>query len=85
MTVYWFRPRRFGLGATPVTWQGWTLVLVYLAVVLGCAAMVVLPGPGQSPWNVAAAAIVFAVASAVAFRWSWLKTDGEWRWRWGGE
>ena len=23
MTEYWFRPKRDGYGATPVTWQGW--------------------------------------------------------------
>ena len=26
MTTYWFRPKRYGYGATPVTWQGWVLV-----------------------------------------------------------
>jgi hypothetical protein len=36
MTEYWFRPKRDGYGATPVTWQGWggTLAIV-LALALG--------------------------------------------------
>jgi Fe-S cluster assembly ATP-binding protein len=25
MTGYWFKPKRYGNGATPVTWQGWAL------------------------------------------------------------
>ena len=23
MTRYWFKPKRYGYGATPVTWEGW--------------------------------------------------------------
>jgi hypothetical protein len=30
VTAYWFKQRRFGYGATPVTWQGWMLMLVHL-------------------------------------------------------
>ena len=48
MTAYWFKQKRFGYGATPVTWQGWVLMLVYLAIVVGCVAIV---GASQmSPW-----------------------------------
>jgi hypothetical protein len=83
MTTYWFKQKQFGMGATPVTWQGWLLMLVYLAIVLGCVAIV---GASQvSPWSLAAAAIIFVLATAVAFRWTYLKTDGGWRWRWGNE
>jgi hypothetical protein len=32
----WFRPKRFGLGAVPASWQGWLLTLV----VLVCAVLV---------------------------------------------
>ncbi len=28
MARYWFRQKSFGYGATPNTWQGWTLTLV---------------------------------------------------------
>jgi len=31
---YWFRRRRFGLGWTPCSWQGWAVTFVYLGVVL---------------------------------------------------
>ncbi|NCT55451.1 hypothetical protein GW755_01255 [bacterium] len=30
----WFKRKLFGWGWTPVTWQGWLLVAVYLTVVL---------------------------------------------------
>jgi hypothetical protein len=83
MATYWFKPRRFGYGATPVTWQGWVLVLVCLAIVAGCVA--ILEFSGHSLGGCVAAAVIFVVAIAVAVRWSWLKTEGEWRWRWGAD
>jgi hypothetical protein len=80
---YWFRPKRYGLGATPVTWEGWAftaLVVVFVGVVswyfIGMtrepSLMVVLI------WVVlvGAATIVLVVVTKA-------KTEGEWRWRWG--
>ena len=31
---YWFKRRLYGWGWTPATWQGWTVVFVYVALVL---------------------------------------------------
>ena len=31
---YWFVPRRFGYGATPVIWQGWSLRVAQAAPLL---------------------------------------------------
>ena len=33
MARFWFRPRRYGYGATPVTWEGWALTVGIAAVV----------------------------------------------------
>jgi hypothetical protein len=30
----WFKPKRFGWGLTPVSWQGWIYVLVWIVVLL---------------------------------------------------
>jgi len=27
MAEYWFKPKRYGYGATPATWQGWAVTL----------------------------------------------------------
>ena len=27
MTAYWFKPKRYGYGATPITWEGWVVTL----------------------------------------------------------
>jgi hypothetical protein len=79
MARYWFRQKRFGYGATPATWQGWTLSVA--AVVL--AAGVVLAAPAirdnllRPLFVVLGLTLVIGVASAVA----WRKTEGGWHWR----
>jgi hypothetical protein len=74
---YWFRPKYFGFGATPVTWQGWLAVAVMLAVTVPVAVYAGRHYP----------AYIVLVAPLVAlFTWICrLKTDGEWRWRSGGD
>ncbi|OYY71573.1 hypothetical protein [Sphingomonas sp. 28-63-12] len=71
---YWFAPKMFGLGATPVTWQGWALVAGFLAAVLGLARWV-----ADDATKIAA---IFAITLPFVVV-VWLKTDGGWRWHWG--
>jgi hypothetical protein len=83
MSEYWFRPKTYGYGATPNTWQGWA-VIVGFVIVIAAAALLILPYRAQSP----AALIVFLAVEALVLAALWVvcrrKTDGEWRWRWGG-
>ena len=81
MSTYWFKPKRYGYGAVPVTWQGWALVGAAVAVI---AAAAVLVGPhGRQAWGwfefFGIEALVLVVLWAIVRR----KTDGEFRWRWG--
>ena len=82
MSTYWFRPKRYGYGATPVTWQGWALVA---AAVLAIAATVLLirPHGEQDPWAWFAFFGIEALILAALWVITRRKTDGEWRWRWG--
>ena len=71
---YWFVPHGFGIGAKPVTWQGWALTLGFAALLVADTRLV----PGKEP-KVAvglALAVLFVVLCS-------RKTDGGWRWRWG--
>jgi hypothetical protein len=71
---YWFAPKAFGLGATPVTWQGWALTL-------GGVAMLLLDihfMDALVPRIIIGVAVITAF-TVIAAR----KTDGGWRWRWG--
>jgi Na+/melibiose symporter-like transporter len=83
MTRYWFRPKRYGYGATPVTWEGWALTVGIVAVVaLPIVAMNLLADRSSvGAWLAWAAFIVIAVFWMV--RISRQRTYGKWRWRWG--
>ena len=83
MTIYWFRPKRYGYGATPVTWQGWAVTLAAaLAVAATTAWLTTLTA--VSPWFWVAVLIDIAVIVAL-WRVTRRKTDGELRWRWGND
>jgi membrane protein YdbS with pleckstrin-like domain len=83
MPTYWFKPKRYGYGATPVTWQGWA---VTLATVLAMVAVsLCLRLTAKSPWTLVALLIFDVLAIAVLVIICHRKTDGEWRWRWGDQ
>ncbi|WP_431468873.1 hypothetical protein [Sphingosinithalassobacter sp. LHW66-3] len=71
---YWFAPKLFGWGATPVTWQGWLLTLGFIAVFLLVVALV----PGEL--------LKAAVGLPLLLGFLWLvhsKTEGGFSWHWG--
>lgn len=78
---FWLKPKTYGYGATPATWEGWALVLVHAAVVVGCVLMIAF---GDSSVLQIAEGVVVIVLSTVVMIWlTVLKTDGQWNWRWG--
>ena len=83
MNEYWFRPKTYGYGATPVTWEGWAVIVAAVIVMAG-AAVLILNNGAHSP----SALIAFFAVQAVVLAALWIvcrrKTEGEWRWRWRG-
>ncbi len=71
---YWFVPKRFGYGATPVTWQGWLVTSGAVALVL--LALRLLPTMPEKT-------LVSLAVLAAMLRIAVIKTDGAWRWRRG--
>ncbi|OAN65660.1 hypothetical protein [Sphingomonas sp. TDK1] len=70
---FWFKPKAFGYGATPATWQGW-LVVVLFVLLVGVILHLAMP---RHPLFLALLAPL-----ALGLVWiSWAKTDGDWRWR----
>ena len=81
MTTYWFKPKRYGYGATPTSWQGWCVTIgTVLAMV---AVSLLLRLTERYYWALALLLAFDAAAIALLFIVSRHKTDGEWRWRWG--
>jgi hypothetical protein len=78
---YWFRPKSYGYGATPSTWEGWAATAVHVAVVLVCVFLMVWY---QENYSLIAASLTVMFLSTVWLVWLCRrKTEGEWRWRWG--
>jgi hypothetical protein len=81
---YWFRPRSFGYGATPITWEGWAVTLGSAIVTVGAIFAIVISEarnwPDRRPLQ-AACLIVFVATLIATIVVSRAKTDGEWRWR----
>jgi len=81
---YWFRPKQYGYGATPTTWEGWVVTLLGAAISVGI--VYVLTG-GYRPLSATEtvvcwiAFVVVVVGIMVVAR---AKTEGGWQWRWGG-
>ena len=72
----WFSAKRYGFGAgLPISWQGWAVLAVYIALMLGA---LLLFGE-RKPASMAVVIIATAVLLVVTAR----TTKGGWRWRWG--
>ncbi|HLG86917.1 MAG TPA: hypothetical protein VKZ79_06935 [Alphaproteobacteria bacterium] len=74
----WFRPKRYGYGATPANWKGWALLAVMVAI-LAAMNIALLPAH-MAEWLIGLIvwlAVLFTIATA--------KGSGTWRWRWGGK
>jgi hypothetical protein len=85
MTEYWFKPKRYGYGATPTTWQGWALTLGTVAVML--AGSLYLQFTARDHLVLAITLMLAFDALALGFLTIAVrrKTEGAWRWRWGGD
>ena len=81
--TYWFKPKRYGYGATPVTWQGWLLTIA-AAAATAFSVFKLMEAPADLARVVVWLALV-ALSVVVLVIVSRRKTDGEWRWRWNGE
>lgn len=74
---YWFPAKRYGWGwGAPTAWQGWVVLLAYLALMV--AAGLYWQGRGAAPAHLACVALLTAVLIAICWR-----TGEPPRWRWG--
>ncbi len=61
---YWFKRRRYGYGWTPVTWQGWTTLVVFVIVLIG-SGVVILGDAPQDEFTSETAIYMLVVAASV--------------------
>jgi hypothetical protein len=80
---YWFRPKQYGYGATPVTWEGWAFTLLVAVLIAATSGYVFGGGTVPSAMAIVAWAVVVAAIIAGTVVVVRSKTEGSWRWRWG--
>ena len=85
MTQYWFRPKRYGYGATPTTWEGWAVTIAVAVILAGSivAMNLLVDRSNFVAWMIWAA--IVATMTYWFVQLSRRRTDGEWRWRWGAD
>lgn len=81
MSEHWFKPRRYGYGATPTSWEGWLVIAGYIALIVWQAHLWMQPPDLRVGLYVGVVLIETLALIAIAR----IKTDGEWKWRWGGD
>ena len=77
----WFRAKTFGLGWYPVSWQGWALTLLYVAVLLTIA-LNVDPQVHSGSDFLLKFGTWFVIITVPFLAICWLKGEKP-RWRWG--
>ncbi|NJM51765.1 MAG: hypothetical protein HC843_13590 [Sphingomonadales bacterium] len=76
----WFRAKKYGYGAGwPIKWQGWTLLIAYIAALAGIGLM----AEAKDAFFQIFAFALFIVLTAVLLKICHARTEGGWRWRWG--
>ncbi len=73
----WFAPKRYGWGATPVSWQGWAIMIGFIAIGIGAGRFF-----ADRPIVVAAIVVPAMIVLLVI---TVKTTRGGWRWRWGSD
>ena len=71
---YWFKPKRFGYGATPITWEGWAVVIVFIIYIISLSSLI--------KEDVNRGILYLSVGIVAIWIISKNKTDGEWKWNW---
>ncbi len=81
---YWFKARRYGWGWTPVTWQGWSLLALYM-LVLAASAILLLTGTKDKAMNFVGvvAFIMIALSSTLLLIGVCLRKGEKPGWNWG--
>ena len=76
----WFKARLYGWGWVPVRWQGWIVVVVYLAAVVLFSLTIDDNSPAREIWFTFIIPIVLLTIALIRIAY---KTGEKPRWNWG--
>ena len=70
---YWFKPKKYGYGATPSSWEGWFLTLFIILIIIARTIQL-----QNNPVRLIVELIIIIVILTPVTK---IKTKGEWKWR----
>lgn len=81
---YWFKAKLYGWGWTPVKWQGWLVILVYVALIISLVLMreESIPGNPDSGSNFLVFGLPIILLTALLIFICYKKGEKP-RWQWG--
>lgn len=85
MSKLWFRAKTYGYGWYPITWQGWTVLGVYVVICVLIAALYSLLSPGKPQLTGLLALLSVHLVNTAILIWICVKKGERARWRWGNK
>jgi len=88
MNEYWFKPKRYGYGGYPITWQGWLslfslIILIMTSFLINITISERILTATLKDWSrFALDFVILTTLFHVVFK---DKVDGGLKWRWGKE
>lgn len=81
---YWFKAKLYGWGWTPARWQGWLVIIIYVALILTIAlnGEESIPGNPDSGTNFLVFALPIIILTALLIFICYKKGEKP-RWQWG--
>ena len=82
---YWFRPKKYGYGITPSSWEGWLTTFIFTGILMILAYLNGLFAEPETTMNILLFLIETLATTFLFINWCKHKTDGELKWRWGNK
>jgi len=73
---YWFKPKKYGYGATPTTWEGWLVIVFFIGYLFSISILL-------EQGNVSKYIFYFLAGLVVLLIITKKKTQGGMKWNWG--
>ena len=73
LNKYWFKPKRFGYGAYPISWEGWSIIFVFVIYLIIISKIFL-----EELVNVYFAFLFIGIVILIYI--SKIKTKGKWKW-----
>lgn len=83
MNKYWFKPKTYGWGFVPISWEGWLMTLIFIGILLGCAYLDNFFSPQIQVWDTVIFLGQLAFFMLIFIFIAKPETKGKLKWRWG--